>query len=114
MANPRPKSNLPREYLEKGGPGRKAGIPNKITRCMKAQTWRVFEELEANPETSLETLAKKNPAWFHSVFSSRIIPKDITVRTITSIDDLTDSEKQAVLEDLQMRLAGEILDEDGE
>ena len=71
---------------------------------MKAQTWRVFEALEADPTTKLETLAKKNPAWFHSVFSGRIIPKDVNVRTIASIDDLTEEELQALLADLQARL----------
>ena len=98
-------TNLPPEIREKGGPGRPKGSLNKVTRCMKAQTWRVFEALEADPTTSLETIAKNNPAWFHSVFSGRIIPKDITVRTIQSIDDLTAEEQTALLEDLRKRLA---------
>lgn len=99
------KTNLPEELRRNGGPGRPKGVPNKLTRCMKAQTWRVFEELEANPETSLAEVAKKNPAWFHSVFSSKIIPKDVNVRVINTIDDLDDNEKQSLLADLQARLA---------
>ncbi|MBU4233890.1 MAG: hypothetical protein L6277_10460 [Desulfobacterales bacterium] len=98
------KSNLPKEYLEKGGPGRPKGVPNKVTRCMKAQTWKVFEALEANPKTSLEEIAKKNPMWFYTVFSSKIIPKDLNLRVIQSIDDLTEEEQQALLEDLGRRL----------
>lgn len=98
------KSNLPKEYLEKGGPGRPKGVPNKVTRCMKAQTWKVFEALEADPKTSLAEIAKKNPTWFHSVFSSKIIPKDVNVRVIESIDDLTNAEKEALLKDLRERL----------
>jgi hypothetical protein len=81
--------------------GKPKGTPNKLTKCMKAQTWRVFEELEKTPETSLAEIAKKNPAWFHSVFSSRIIPKDVNVRVIESFDDLSEEEKIKVLNNWQ-------------
>jgi hypothetical protein len=107
MAKKGCKSNLPEELREKGGPGRPPGVPNKLTKCMKAQTWRVFEALEADAKTSLLEIAKKNPAWFHSVFSSRIIPKDVTLRTITSINDLTPEEIDALLTDLQARISHE-------
>jgi hypothetical protein len=98
------KSNLPKEYLEKGGPGRPKGVPNKVTRCMKAQTWKVFEALEADPKTSLEEIAKKNPIWFYTVFSSKIIPKDVNLRVIQTVDDLTDEERASLLADLELRL----------
>ena len=98
------KSNLPKEYLEKGGPGRPKGVPNKVTRCMKAQTWKVFEALDADPKTSLEEIAKKNPIWFYTVFSSKIIPKDVNLRVIQTVDDLTDEEQAALLADLELRL----------
>jgi hypothetical protein len=100
------KSNLPKEYLEKGGPGRPKGVPNKVTRCMKAQTWKVFEALEADPKTSLFEIAKKNPRWFHSVFSSRIIPKDLNVN-LTLLDawkQASDEEKLRLLEALKAEL----------
>jgi len=98
------KSNLPKEYLEKGGPGRPKGVPNKVTRCMKAQTWKVFEALDADPKTSLEEIAKKNPIWFYTVFSSKIIPKDVNLRVIQTVDDLTDEEQASLLADLELRL----------
>jgi len=98
------KSNLPKEFLEKGGPGRPKGVPNKVTRCMKAQTWKVFEALEADPKTSLEGIAKKNPIWFYTVFSSKIIPKDLNLRVISTVDDLTDEERASILADLQEKL----------
>ena len=91
------KSNLPKEYLEKGGPGRPKGIPNKVTRCMKAQTWKVFEALDADPKTSLEEIAKKNPIWFYTVFSSKIIPKDVNLRVIGCWEDLSDEEQRNIL-----------------
>jgi hypothetical protein len=98
------KSNLPKEYLEKGGPGRPKGVPNKVTRCMKAQTWKVFEALDADPKTSLEEIAKKNPIWFYTVFSSKIIPKDVNLRVISTVDDLTDEELDSIMSNLQTRL----------
>lgn len=81
-------------------------MPNKLTRCMKLQTWKVFEALEADPLTSLEELAKKNPTWFHSVFSSKIIPKDVNVRVIEKIEDLSEEEQQKILDDLRERIEG--------
>lgn len=100
------KSNLPKEYLENGGPGRKPGVPNKVTRDMKVQIWKVFEALEADPKTSLEEIAKKNPLWFHSVFSSRIIPKDLNVNVTLheAWEKATDEEKRELIEKLEGEL----------
>lgn len=102
------KSNLPKEYLEKGGPGRPKGVPNKVSGCMKVEVWKVFNLLQNNvdeagnpiPEekrTSLATMAKKDPLWFYTVFGARLLPKDVTLRVINSFDDLSDVEKENVL-----------------
>lgn len=101
--NPNPS---PETRFKPGNPGKPKGIPNKITRCMKAQTWRVFEALEADPEKSLEAIAKRNPAWFHSVFSSRIIPKDLNVNITLpeAWERSTDEEKLQLLEKLKGEL----------
>ncbi|TSA07942.1 MAG: hypothetical protein D4R73_09420 [Deltaproteobacteria bacterium] len=96
MANPKGNPNFKKGVS--GNPaGKPPGTPNKLTKDMTAQTWRVFEALEADEKLNLLEVAKKNPMWFHSVFSSRIIPKDVNVRVIESFDDLTDEEKENIL-----------------
>jgi hypothetical protein len=103
------KSNLPKEYLEKGGPGRPKGVPNKVTRCMRTKTWKVFEALEADPKTSLEEIAKKNPIWFYTVFSSKMIPKDLNVNlTLTDAwEKATEEEKLELIKHLEEKSGGE-------
>lgn len=100
------KSNLPKEYLEKGGPGRPKGVPNKVTRCMKAQTWKVFEALDADPKTSLEEIAKKNSIWFYTVFNSKIIPKDLNVNftLVDAWEKASDEEKIELIEKIKASL----------
>jgi hypothetical protein len=101
---------------QSGNPsGRAKGTPNKVTGCMKVEAWKVFNLLQNNvdekgiplpleKQTSLVAMARKDPPWFYSVFGARLLPKDVTLRTITSIDDLTDAEKESLLSDLQDRI----------
>jgi hypothetical protein len=104
------KSNLPKEYLEKGGPGRPKGVPNKVTRCMRAQTWKVFEALDADPKTSLEEIAKKNPIWFYTVFSSKLISKDLNVNftLVDAWEKASDEEKMELIEKIKANLPKQI------
>lgn len=57
------------------GSGRQKGTPNKVTGDMKAEAWRVFNELQKDKKTSLLKLAGDKPEWFYTVFGCRLLPK---------------------------------------
>ena len=63
--------------LKTPGSGRKKGTPNQITGDMKAEAWRVFNELQNDPKASLLTKAMENPNWFYTVFGCRLLPRVI-------------------------------------
>ena len=101
--NPNPN---PATRFQPGNPGRPPGIPNKLTQCMKAQTWKVFEELDADPELSLSSIARKNPLWFYTVFSSKLIAQNLNL-TLTleeSWERATDEEKWALIRKIEATL----------
>lgn len=56
--------------------GRQKGTPNKLTRNVKDILQQVFNDLQADPEASLFTWAKNNPAEFYKM-AARLIPADV-------------------------------------
>jgi hypothetical protein len=87
MANPRPKA----------GPGRPKGRPNKLTVELKQALMQPF-----NPK-KFATWANKRPDLYFTQIVVKLLPKDLNIRTIKSIDDLTDEEKIALAEDLRKK-----------
>jgi len=70
--------------------GRQKGTPNKLTRNVKDILQQVFNELQADPEASLLTWAKNNPAEFYKM-AARLIPADVNA----AIGDVTIQFKDA-------------------
>ncbi len=60
----------------KAGPGRPKGMKNKVPTEIKARFVHVFETLNRNPKTSLESVAKADPRWFFDL-SRALIPKEV-------------------------------------
>jgi hypothetical protein len=77
--------------------GRVKGTPNKVTGDMKAEAWRVFNELQNDPEVSLLTKAKENPNWFYTVFGCRLLPRVIEGDMGLTISDSMSAIAQAIL-----------------
>ena len=66
-AKPRGKS------FEIGNNGRPVGSVNKVNRLIKDVFSEVFNELQTDPETSLETWARKNQRDFYNIVT-KLIP----------------------------------------
>lgn len=61
----------------KGQGGRKAGVPNKLTKTFKEALQVAVEEMQADPKTSLVTWAKGNPTEFWKI-AAKLIPTELT------------------------------------
>lgn len=89
MANP----NL------KAGPGRPKGLKNKIPTSLAGKVLHACEHLEKIGK-SLTVMAEEEPKWFFETFVKAMLPKDLQLRVIKSLDDLTEEEKIMLAESL--------------
>lgn len=78
--------------FQKGNPGKPKGAKNKIPASLAGKVLHACEHLE-NIGKSLTTLAEEKPQWFFETFVKAMLPKDLQLRVIKSLDDLTDEEK---------------------
>lgn len=95
MSNPR---------LKKGAPslnpnGRPKGSKNKFPRGLGEKVLHACNHLESIGK-SLTVMAEEEPKWFFETFVKAMLPKDLQIRQIKSVADLTDEEKIALAESL--------------
>lgn len=64
------------------GKGRKPGVPNKITRTVRAAFEQVFLSLQSHTTASLEAWAKRHPAAFYQL-AARLIPAEMNIGLTT-------------------------------
>jgi hypothetical protein len=88
----------PADNLPGAGPGRPKGASNKLTRDLREALMAPFD-LER-----FKAWAKKKEDAYFTLIITKLLPKDIHLRTITSLDDLRDEEKEQLLDDLRKRL----------
>ena len=62
--------------FEKGQGGRQTGATNLFTRTVKETFQKVFNDLQEDPETNLESFATKYPKEFHQIVA-KLIPTDV-------------------------------------
>lgn len=78
--------------------GRPAGLQNKLNRTVKETVLAVFNKIQEDPETALESFAKKYPRDFYAI-AAKLIPTDIradvrvTKVTLEIVRDKTTSDK---------------------
>lgn len=74
-----------------GNPGRPHGVQNKLSKSVRDTVLAVFNELQNDPDHSLEAFAKKEPAEFYRI-AAKLIPTEIT-GTVKQIIIVTDSDE---------------------
>ena len=62
--------------FEVGNSGRPKGSENKLTKTVKETFQKVFNDLQEDPETNLESFATKYPKEFHQIVA-KLIPTDV-------------------------------------
>ncbi|MCK4249481.1 MAG: hypothetical protein KAX15_06850 [Candidatus Omnitrophica bacterium] len=91
----RVKSNLPKEYLEKGGPGRPKGSKNKFTEIKEiiAQTF-----FDVKGKDKLKTLASKNDKGFRDLMKDIVylMPKETKLTGEGMQINITQAQAKAV------------------
>lgn len=74
------RNKLPKEFLEKGGPGRPKGSVSGRSRCVQ-----ILDEMMSDAgneqllKEDLQKLFKQNPAGFYLKFIVPLIPKDVNL-----------------------------------
>jgi len=66
------------------GSGRQKGQQNALTKTVKETVLNVFNDLQGDPETSLNGFAKKYPRDFYQI-AAKLIPTEITGQLDTQI-----------------------------
>lgn len=61
------------------GPGRPAGLQNKLTRSVKDAFGEAFSALQEDPEVKLEVWGRANPREFYQL-ASKLIPTEINAK----------------------------------
>ena len=63
----------------KPGPGRPAGLQNKLTRSVKDAFGEAFSKLQDDPNVNLATWGRENPREFYQL-ASKLIPTEINAK----------------------------------
>lgn len=61
------------------GSGRKAGVPNKLTKTVKEAFEAAFNAMQEHPDVKLEDWGKNNPTEFYKL-ASKLIPSEINAK----------------------------------
>lgn len=61
------------------GSGRKAGVPNKLTKTVKEAFEQAFNSMQAHPGVKLDEWGKANPTEFYKL-ASKLIPSEINAK----------------------------------
>lgn len=78
------------KLFEKGNPGRPKGAVGKLTKTVRETFQEVFNKIQQDPATNLESFAKKFPKEFHAI-ASKLIPTEITAQvTQTNVNVIRD------------------------
>lgn len=59
--------------------GKPKGTPDKFTGCVKAEFWRVYEEMQKIETCTFSDWAQKNKDAFYTLFMRDFIPKQVAV-----------------------------------
>ena len=76
--------------FKKGEGGRPAGVQNQLTRTVNATVFKVFNDLEDDPDVKLESWAKAEPTEFYRI-AAKLIPTEVT-GTLKTVITVTDNE----------------------
>jgi hypothetical protein len=64
--------------------GRKAGVPNSLTRTVKERVLEVFNELQEDPKVNMVTWAKNEPTEFYKI-AAKLIPAEINAHVDSKV-----------------------------
>ena len=67
-----------------GNPGRPKGVPNKLSRTVKAEVERVFAAIQEVPGARLEDWAIQNTTEFYKI-SAKLIPAELDANVTGSL-----------------------------
>lgn len=73
-----------RGQFRPGEGGRPKGVPNKLTRTVKAEVERVFAAIQEVPGAKLEDWAVANPTEFYKI-SAKLIPAELNANVTGSL-----------------------------
>jgi ribosomal protein S12 methylthiotransferase accessory factor YcaO len=65
--------------FQPGNPGKPKGAKNKFTKTVKETVHAVFNNLQEDPEHSLEAFAKKYPRDFYTI-AAKLIPTEVDAK----------------------------------
>lgn len=70
---------------KRSGSGRKAGVPNKLTKTVKEAFENAFNAMQEHPGVKLEEWGKENPTEFYKL-ASKLIPSEINAKVSAHVD----------------------------
>ncbi len=87
--------------------GRPAGSPNRVTATVKETIANVFDKMQDDDETSLETWAKNNVDDFYKVVALKMLPIQLgndPESPLTNSEGFTDAQVDKLISEIKMNV----------